>query len=328
MKQLLFALLLPSLALANDSTAVLAAGGLRLEKSEQIALRSEKLRISPQRIVVDYEMENISAAAVDTLLAFPLPLLEGPELANIPVGIEPADAERFLDFRTTVDGVAVAPQQEVKAYQMLETGALGAEVTAELRAAGLLISPLNDELFERLNKLPSDALKRLADAKLVDVFDHDTTHTVTPLWAVQYTYFSKQRFEPGRVVRVHHEYTPVVGRASLSQHGIADELKHYCVDKPTEKALRSAIAKQVGAHRSSARLETKEVEYVLKTGANWAGPIGTFELSILKERSEQLVSTCLAGLERVSEKGFRMSVTNFTPTQDLAIVFIEPSAAE
>ena len=56
---LLIALLIwPATALANDSTAALSAGGLRLEKSDQIAILSEKLRIGPKRIVVDYEMQT------------------------------------------------------------------------------------------------------------------------------------------------------------------------------------------------------------------------------------------------------------------------------
>ena len=269
-------------------------------------------------------MQNTSPVAVDTILAFPLPLLEGPELANVPVDVDPRDPERFVDFVTTVDGVAVKPQQEIRAYAMGEDGQLGREVTAELKAAGVLISPLGRELYEHLAALPPDVVKTLAASALVDVFEHGNERNYTPLWAVQYTYFSKQRFEPGKIVRIHHEYTPVAGRSLFGEFGFTDELKKWCVDAPTEKALHAAIAAQPVAGGWAKVLERREVEYILKTGANWAGPIRSFELTIAKDHPGQLVSLCIEGLKRISDTEFRVTIPNFTPREELAVAFFEP----
>ena len=126
---------------------------------------------------------------------------------------------------------------------------------------------------------------------------------------------------------MHHEYTPVAGRSLFGEFGFTDELKRWCVDASTEKALHAAIAKRPVLSGWTKVLERKEVEYVLKTGANWAGPIRSFELTIVKEHPGQLVSLCMDGLKRISDREFRITKVNFMPREDLAVAFFEPSVS-
>ena len=71
------AALLAAPALANDSTAELAAGGLVLTKTDAIEMRSEDLFISEQAVKVRYVFVNTSAAPVTTRVAFPMPDIGG-----------------------------------------------------------------------------------------------------------------------------------------------------------------------------------------------------------------------------------------------------------
>lgn len=65
------------------------------------------------------------------------------------------------------------------------------------------------------------------------------------------------------------------------------------------------------------------LSYVLVTGANWNGPIGHFRLEISTD-GRQIVDTCFDGLERVSDTSLVFEATDFTPTQNLSVMFHAP----
>lgn len=65
------------------------------------------------------------------------------------------------------------------------------------------------------------------------------------------------------------------------------------------------------------------LSYVLVTGANWNGPIGHFRLEISTD-GRQIVDTCFDGLERVSDTSLVFEATNFTPTENLSVMFHAP----
>jgi hypothetical protein len=67
----------------------------------------------------------------------------------------------------------------------------------------------------------------------------------------------------------------------------------------------------------------ENVQYVLKTGANWQGPIGHFELHIDKGGAD-LVSTCpIPGLQlQRAPYGFNAGATNYMPVSNLDILFV------
>src|SRR4051812_9130632 len=102
-------------ALANDTTAELAAGGLVLTKSDSIEMRSEDLFISQEAVRVRYVFANTSAKDVTVRVAFPMPDIGGPGFFQSDVAIPINTPANILGFTTKVDGKPVAAQGEQKA---------------------------------------------------------------------------------------------------------------------------------------------------------------------------------------------------------------------
>lgn len=101
-----FAILLFSAkAFANDSSASLEAGGLVLKQQEDIAMVSEDLFISMDKIEVNYVFENRSGHNISTLVAFPMP--DVPVDSDYDISIPFPDQDNFLNFKVFVEGTRV-----------------------------------------------------------------------------------------------------------------------------------------------------------------------------------------------------------------------------
>jgi hypothetical protein len=138
--------------------------------------------------------------------------------------------------------------------------------------------------------------------------DSSRTATVTHHW--------QQTFPAGKTLSVKHTYTPAGGFIfSFESQGKKLETqlaRDYCVGPALMKAMKKKD--QEGS--------IDQVHYVLKTGANWKGPIGRFVLRLVKDRPDQKVSLCMDGFKRVDARTYLLEKTNFVPTQDLRIAFI------
>jgi hypothetical protein len=64
------------------------------------------------------------------------------------------------------------------------------------------------------------------------------------------------------------------------------------------------------------------VHYILKTAANWKGPIKKFRLTLVKASPKDRISVCIADTRRVSPTTFEVVRENFVPTEDLKVLFI------
>jgi hypothetical protein len=62
--------------------------------------------------------------------------------------------------------------------------------------------------------------------------------------------------------------------------------------------------------------------YILKTANNWSGPIGTFELNIIKPSPNTLLSLCWVDLKKVSDTKFISIKKNYKPDTDLNLIFV------
>ena len=67
----------------------------------------------------------------------------------------------------------------------------------------------------------------------------------------------------------------------------------------------------------------ERIDYILRTGANWSGPIGQFHLTVDKGEPGSLVSFCGQGIKKTSDTKFEMSKTNFSPEGDLAVLILK-----
>jgi hypothetical protein len=85
---------------------------------------------------------------------------------------------------------------------------------------------------------------------------------------------------------------------------------------------------QAAVKAKNTYVSEERIEYVLKTGANWAGPIGDFTLTVDKGKRDNLVSFCANGVEKIPPTQFRVHYKNFTPTADLAILILATNVAQ
>jgi hypothetical protein len=318
-------------ALANDSTAELAAGGLILKTTDSIEMRSEDLFISQKEVVVKYRFQNTSAAPVSTLVAFPMPDIGGEGFFESDNGLPSDDATNLLQFNTLVDGKPVKAQVEQKALVK------GVDRTAWLKARGIPLAahrPEAGKALDALGKADKDEAVRLGIAWIseYDAGKGWESHA-EPAWVLKTTFYWTQVFPAGKVVEVEHRYIPAVGGSvdtivGMSaadnpefQASIDAERKRYCVDQSFLTAMKTRAAKAEG---SMSGYTEKRIGYVLKTGANWAKPIGDFRLVIDKGAADNLVSFCATGVKKIAPTRFEVVKKNYTPTSDLQILILEP----
>lgn len=315
------ALALAPPASANDTVAALTTGGLVFGKTNDIEMRSEDLSISEKEIVARYRFFNRASEDRTLTIAFPMPDVDFSDANNIAVPDEEAD--NFLDFRTMVDGAPVKADVEQKAI------VAGKDVTARLNAFAIPLMPRAKRTHQALDALPKDRQKQLVDEKIVRADDFDQgkgmEHHIAPEWTLKQSYFWKQIFPAGREVAIEHRYTPSVGGAVqtnlLDKDAEAatkrDYQRRFCVDKDFVKSVQAMARRNKGTPPPEWRLS-----YVLTTGANWAGPIGDFRLTVDKGRPDALVSFCETGVKKISPTKFEVRRRNFIPTRDIDIMIV------
>ncbi|WP_027154958.1 DUF4424 domain-containing protein [Mesorhizobium sp. WSM2561] len=312
---------------ANDSIAELGTGGLILSRSDAVAMESEDLYISPEKVTVDYVFRNITDKDVDAIVAFPMPDIEGDpnEMPAIPNG----QSDNFLGFEVTIDGVVAKPQLEQKAF------ALGIDISADLKSQNVPFYPFGDAARAALAKLPQAVADDWIDRGLIieDTADDGSgMKTVyVPFWQLRSTYWWRSTFPANKAVRVAHRYKPSVGATSSVsffydgqfQGQYAAYKTRYCMDGAFENAIRKAAKSNPDG---IPRYFENRIAYVLTTGGNWAtGSIGKFKLTVDKGDPKNLVSFCGENVRKVGPTRFEMKAENFYPEHDIDILLLAPS---
>ena len=104
---------------------------------------------------------------------------------------------------------------------------------------------------------------------------------------------------------------------------MSGEIDKYRKDYCLPDDFFAGVDKLAGADpANTAGLQERRIAYVLKTGANWAGPIKNFRLVVDKGRVDRLVSFCFDNVKKISPTAFEASLENFTPSHDLKILLI------
>lgn len=311
-------------ALANDSSAMLGAGGLVLTKSADIRMASEDLYISPKQVKVHYTFVNDSGKDIDTIIAFPLPDVDNYELAESPIGttVEGRGAN-FVGFKVTIDGKPVAVTAEERAIFK------GKDISAQLRAAGI---PLNAVIggYEKLQKFTRAQMAPFIKAGFIEDISGGTGDpTYHATWTTRTSFWWKAHFPAGKTVTVDHTYQPVTGQTFFGKYAFEDKEQaswygKFCIDGGTRASIMArldGIKKRTG---NDGYLNQYTTGYILKTAGNWKGPIGKFHLTIDKLKADNIVSLCWGDdLKKTGPTRFEATRTNFTPTQDINILTLE-----
>lgn len=325
--RILFALFIPIMLAstplhANDTSAVLGAGGLLLTTSEHIVMESEELYLSPKEVKVHYVFRNESDQDIKTTVAFPLPDIDQSAFTVIFLPVE--EQENFVGFQVTADGQSIHPQLEQKALTKD-----GIDVTDVIIKAGL---PVNSKLpgWEgKARALPENIWQSLVKQNLIepeDPTDRSTDFSVN--WNLRTTFHWNQVFPTGKTVVVNHRYQPIAGGVSIfADQSQFKDYSDYCLDNQGKAGI-NRLLKQA---KAAAKIDPEkpegiapiEVSYVLTTGANWKGAIGDFHLTIDKEDPHAVLSTCMNGLTKTGPTTFETRQKNFTPTDDIHFVVFQ-----
>jgi hypothetical protein len=309
---------------ADDTAATLGVGGLRFQHSRQVRMVREDLYISPVRVRVHFELVNVTSKPIDTVVAFPLPKLDQAAWYNSELGTTARDSVNFIDFKTDVNGKPVPMTVEQRAVD-----GKGRDITAFLKRYHVPINPVivfRATGRDPLASLPPATVRALRDAHLLG----------GRYWTVSTNFWWRQRFDPGKVVDVDQSYRPITGGHYDVNTGSLENVesslrydldKDTCPDARTRAALRAKYAAtpacRAGACAQS-YIHFYTTDYVLTTGGDWDGPIGTFHLTLDKLKSSNILSTCWeAPLGKTGPSTYESTLHDFSPRKNLRILVIE-----
>jgi hypothetical protein len=315
-----------TLASANDSTASLDAGGLKLTFNPDISMESEDLYISRDEIRVVYRFHNEADHDIATLVAFPLPVMIIGEEGNYDV--QGRDPVNVMDFQVTVDGKRVEPSVDIRATRF------GVDVTDVLKRYGVpptMIASAGEEgnaLNDRLDGLPQPAREELERYGAIDwntTFGAENKPLANTHWDTHIAYYWFQTFPAGRSIEVTHRYKPVPRNFFFTKEELAtpETSKLYCMDQAFTSAAEKALKQS-----AQNMLQGIELKYVLVTAGNWLGPIQKFRLTVEKPSTEALVSLCAKGITRAGPTSFTLSADDYVPEGDLNVLLVEPFPKE
>jgi hypothetical protein len=311
-------------ALADDSSAMLGAGGLQFTKAANMRMAREDLFISPNAVRIRYEFANDGAQDVDTLVAFPLPDVDLYEFAESPIGTVGKDPVNFVDFKVVADGHPVPVQVEQRAF-------IGnRDVTEIVKSAGLPVNLLAANGYDTLSKMPAARKKALEKAGIAE--DGGSPDQEFPKWTVRTKFYWMQHFPAGKTITIEHSYHPVTGQTFFTDYDLdrkSDAPANnwqgtYCMDGSTLAAIRQKIASRKKATPDNAVLNIYSTDFILKTANNWKGGIGVLHLTVDKLKPDNILSMCWKGdLKKTGPTTFESTLTNVQPSSDIKIAVLE-----
>ena len=188
----------------KHSSAELSVGGLSFTRSPDVAMESEDLSITPERVTVRYRFLNVSQKPVTLTVAFPLPDIDLSDGENIAIPAE--DLVNFVGFETEIDDSPIA-------FTMSQRAFLGdKDVSAVLTGMGVPLLPLG-ALHAKLDGLSAANRNKLIDDGLLiqSGMNEQDKPIYGPGWIVKTSAVRQQTFPTGRAVTVEHRYKTSLG---------------------------------------------------------------------------------------------------------------------
>lgn len=348
-------LLTSTITFANDTSTTAAAGQIVFAKNDQVEMRSESLKISLDKIEVDYTFFNKSPKDISLDIAFPLPSIhwrDGYASAHDPL----YDVYLFLDEvaglnpnshlntvrpgkdRLSLDFSRFALKADGKdlkyTLKYSAKAADGSDITQKLSDNGIPLSIMYVNGW--VGDAALDSQPRLRQQlKAIGLLNEKNVGS----WYNDASYTWSDTFPAKRAHRVSHAYGPEAGsqwlKVPVSAKTIADvkisnnwKLEDYC---PSADVSKKILARRAVKEESEEDLAASpyprahEIGYVLTTGANWSGPIKDFVLEVTP-KAKHLVAFCWEGkpVKPQANGKYVVKAKNFIPKQDLRILMLEP----
>ena len=314
LRVLTFSLIVAPLS-ADDGATSISVGGLVATREPRITMAKEVLRISLNKVVVDYDFRNDTDTPVTTEVAFPIPAYTlDPETPD------PAHAG-FDDFKLAIDGKPYAFQTEIKAVVR------GKDVSSLLRADGVDIATFGHaESSQDFGE--SRDLKKLSPAQTqalvaAGAYTRDG-QTLYAAWGVEKRYHWTQTFPAKATVHIRHEYSPVTGAQIVPTNLLAASHKvtpdeRYAVDDVASLCVSPGAVKAMAARKTDT-LGLEWVDFILTTANSWKRPIEDFTLIVERADPRPVVSFCWDGpVTRLDANHFEAHTTNLVPSKELRI---------
>jgi hypothetical protein len=311
---------------ANDTAVTLGAGGLIATKTNQIAMESEDLEISVDKITVRYVFRNTTDKDVEMLVAFPLPDLDGRLLYLEPVNLPDEKHLNFVNFSVTSDGRPVQVSMDSRAFSGEK------DVTPLLKSAGISANLLTEPLNKSLLKIPDAERRRLEKEQLI--VESDFSPPLPGIgkkgwwgnWAMRVNFYWKQHFPANGTVELIQTYKPVVGGSYIvgSDDG-KSSVERYCGNLKTLQQIAEVKSLHPVKDSDDVALWERTIDYILKTANNWKAPIGRFRLVARLNSPDDILATCMPGLRQVDSTHFEIIRTQFSPTEDIKLLILEPA---
>jgi hypothetical protein len=314
-----------SASIADDSSAMLAAGGIQFTKAPEIRMAREDLYLSPKQVRIRYEFANDSGKDIDTLVAFPMPDIDQWNFYEEPIGTVGNDPVNFMNFKVVADGRNVPVQVEQRAFVDSR------DVTDIVKSVGLPVDVLVGGGVDKIDHLAPARKKILEKAGIAEADAPDQEH---PKWLVRTKFYWTQHFPAGKTIVIEHSYVPVTGQTFFSTYDLNPKQAaegggnswqtDYCMDNGTLSAIRKLLAAPRPAGQDAGLLNIYSTGFILKTANNWKGGIGTLHLTVDKLKPTNIMSMCWASdLEKTGPTTFESTLTNFQPKSDIKFVVLE-----
>ncbi|APG63185.1 hypothetical protein LPB140_10735 [Sphingorhabdus lutea] len=311
---------------ANDSEAAIAIGGLELIKNDNISMESEYLFLSMDKAKVKYQYFNHSDKDQDILISFPLPVTPS-FIEQEYLAAEYGANWDELNFTTLVDG------QPVSLSKIDNAEIKGKNINLRLAQLGWPINYWHDDsIWEIIRSLNDTEKQAYIDEGLLVKGDMGEIY---PNWQIATFMNRHQKFPAGKKITVEHEYKPMIGGSvagamdknyrEAPNSGFAEYRAQYCIDND----FLAGFDKKMAQHRKNNDEEyaifynETWLSYILKSGANWRGPIKNFHLVVDKGDKNNLLSLCMDGIKKISPTQFEVRKSNFEPAKDIDILIIQ-----
>ncbi len=289
-------------AAADDSVAVIGAGGIELLKSDRIVMLEQDLVLSPRQVRTRFVFRNESADDIRTLVAFVMPDVTADDL------LKRGDRNvlEHLSFTVDVDGKRVTPHAEIRARLR------GGDVTARLERRGIVLRE-----HQKFTDILRDA--KLTDRQIRGLRREGLLHALhagVPGWDTRIRLYWEQVFPAGASVEIAHTYTPFLGSdnippSALTMPSMTDQ---FCMTAAQKSASGVILEKQASAVRY--------LDYTLSTGSNWKGPIGRLTITIETDHADDVAAACISGSAAHGPTSRQAIMTDVTPRQDIRVMFI------
>ncbi len=330
-------------AFADDAVEAVAPSGISFEKTPFIIMQDETLTINKMAssqfidphfsIDVDFHFKNTSSQDIARKIAFALPPVTCQMDVNTTwrglenTGPNQQNDNGLKDFSATVDGNPVNFTIRREAMQ-------GANNITNLLTQ--LNIPLNPCAIQNTQDNKPDPRYSTNLIKY-----HLLTSNNEPVWQENIYFEWQQTFPAGKVINIHHHYTPVSGEQVPSPYSVPELNGWFTENTPpliaqwnrnpaTLAQSNPLIVNKnndlYGDNQTRLCLAPSWIRYRLTTGAYWNGGIGTFKLIIKDDNNAPFAVNQFYGNNQpqtsMTDNSSTYVLNNFTPTQDLLVVFL------